>query len=85
MHISLTPQLEDYVRECVQEGRFSSTSEVIREGLRLLIDRENNQPKKLAALQENIQIGLEQIDRGETVSMDELFTKARKIIENAKI
>lgn len=50
MNISLTPTLESFVKERVQEGRYSSASEVIREGLRLLIDQEANKAEQLTAL-----------------------------------
>lgn len=40
--------------------------------------------ERLAELRGKIQVGLDQIDRGETVGMDEVFSKARKIINKAK-
>lgn len=40
MEVSLTPKLKDFVKQKVKSGLYSNASEVIREGLRLLIDRE---------------------------------------------
>lgn len=40
MEVSLTPKLKDFVKQKVKSGLYSNSSEVIREGLRLLIDRE---------------------------------------------
>ena len=40
MNVSLTPELEQYVNGKVQSGMYHSASEVIREGLRLLKERE---------------------------------------------
>jgi len=40
MNISLTPALEDYVRRKVASGLYNNASEVIREALRLLLQRE---------------------------------------------
>lgn len=40
MNISLTQELEDFVSQKVKTGRYSSASEVIREGLRLLEQRD---------------------------------------------
>lgn len=40
MHVSLTPELERYVQEKVQSGRYTSASEVLREALRSLQDQE---------------------------------------------
>ena len=40
MNVSLTPQLEDFVRRKVESGLYNNASEVIREGLRLLIEKD---------------------------------------------
>ena len=49
MNVSLTSELEQYVREQVNSGMYYSASEVIREGLRLLKEREQLQPKKVTS------------------------------------
>jgi predicted nucleotidyltransferase len=40
MNISLTPELEKYVRQKVGSGLYNNASEVIREALRVLLERE---------------------------------------------
>jgi antitoxin ParD1/3/4 len=40
MNVSLTDKLEEFVNQLVEEGRYRSASEVVREGLRLLEIRE---------------------------------------------
>lgn len=40
MNVSLTPRLEDFVRRKVESGLYNNASEVMREGLRLLIERD---------------------------------------------
>lgn len=48
MNVSLTDKLEDFVNELVEQGRYRSASEVVREGLRLLEIREAQlNPKSL--------------------------------------
>ncbi len=47
MNVSLTPQLEKYVRRQVTSGLYNNASEVIRQALRLLVEQEgapNRQP-----------------------------------------
>lgn len=39
MNVSLTPDLERFVRERVDSGLYNSASEVVREALRLLVGR----------------------------------------------
>ena len=65
MDISLTPEIEQFIQDKVKSGRYLSASEVVREGLRLLSERESYYQKRLAELQKEIAIGVEQADRGE--------------------
>jgi putative addiction module CopG family antidote len=53
MNVSLTPELDTFVTDCVGTGRYSSNSEVIRAALRLLQEEEGHgsvpaPPKQLA-------------------------------------
>jgi antitoxin ParD1/3/4 len=64
MNISLTPELERLVDEKVKSGRYASASEVIREGLRLLEEKEALRQERLAVVQGKIKRGLEQLDQG---------------------
>ena len=65
MNISLTPQLEKLIQEKVASGRYGSASEVIREALRLLDDQEKLYQIRLEELRREVQIGIDQADRGE--------------------
>lgn len=67
MNVSLTPELEQYVQEKVSSGLYYSASEVIREGLRLLKEREQLQQIRLQELRQDIQAGL---DSGEATPLD---------------
>ena len=40
MNVSLTPELEQFIRRKVDSGLYSNASEVVREALRLLVGRE---------------------------------------------
>jgi antitoxin ParD1/3/4 len=64
VNISLTPELERLVEEKVKSGRYASASEVIREGLRLLEDREELKQQRLTEVRRKIDRGLDQLDRG---------------------
>jgi antitoxin ParD1/3/4 len=50
MNVSLTPELERYLQEKVETGRYHSASEVMREALRALEREEQQYKVKLAAL-----------------------------------
>ena len=59
MHVSLTPQLEELVRRKVESGLYNSASEVVREALRLLSERDGLKEMRLEELRREIQKGLE--------------------------
>lgn len=55
---SLGTHYESFVRRLVESGRYSSASEVMRDGLRLVEEREGLREAKLAALRRDIADGL---------------------------
>jgi len=77
MSIVLTPDVEQIIREKVQSGRYPSESVVIREVLRALEERDQDDATKLENLRREILIGLDQIDRGEVVPLDKEEIEAR--------
>jgi antitoxin ParD1/3/4 len=78
MNISLTPELEQMVSDKVKSGRYASASEVIREGLRLLEEREQLKQQRLAEVRRKIDRGLEQLDRGEGIAGAEARMRLRR-------
>jgi antitoxin ParD1/3/4 len=65
MNVSLTPELERFVQEKVQSGRYTSASEVVREALRLLEEHEQVRTAQLAEFREEIDRRLASLERGE--------------------
>ena len=59
MNISLTPQLEQLVQERVKSGRYTSASEVIREALRMMEEKDRLLGAKLDQLRQDIREGVE--------------------------
>lgn len=67
----LGQQLESFVTSLVATGRYNSKSEVLREGVRLIQDRET----RLAALDASIARGLADADAGRTTPADGVFDR----------
>jgi len=82
MNVSLTPELERWVSTKVEDGRYRSASEVVREGLRLLQEREEERAARLEALRRDIQVGTDQLDRGEGVDGEEAFDRVLARIQH---
>lgn len=78
MNVSLTPELESLVQSKVQSGRYQSASEVIREGLRLLDDQDRLREAQLAEVRRKIQVGVDQLDRGEGIAGDDVLAAMKK-------
>lgn len=76
MNVSLTPELERLVDEKVASGLYESASEVIREALRLLRDRDEVRVLALGDLRKDIAAGLDQLERGESAPLDVEAIKA---------
>jgi len=65
----LDQQLESIVAGLVETGRYNSKSEVLREGVRLIQERET----RLAALRQSINRGLADADAGRTRPAEAVF------------
>jgi len=79
MNVSLTPELEKFVQSRVASGLFQTASEVVREGLRLLEERERAREAALAELRTKIRRGMEQADRDELLDGDAVFEEIRQL------
>ncbi len=56
---SIGKHFEEVIENLIEGGRYNTASEVIREGLRLVEEREENRKAKLEALRAEIQKGLD--------------------------
>ncbi|HEY3813668.1 MAG TPA: type II toxin-antitoxin system ParD family antitoxin [Caulobacteraceae bacterium] len=70
-NVSLTPYLAEFVDKNVETGEFQNASEVVREGLRLLAERQRAETAKLEALRRAVQVGLDAADRGDLYEVAE--------------
>lgn len=70
MNVNLTPELEALVNQKVQSGMYNSASEVVRHALRLLSEQDELRRFRLEELRRQIDIGIQQADRGELVELD---------------
>ncbi len=57
MNVSLTPQLEELVQQKVATGRYNNASEVVREALRLMEERDQEREARLRELRVAVQEG----------------------------
>jgi antitoxin ParD1/3/4 len=73
-NVNLTEHFDRFIEAGITSGRFSNASEVVREGLRLLEQREQEDKAKIEWLRSAAKKGFDELDRGEGIefkSMDE--------------
>ena len=65
MNVHLTPELEQLVQNKVESGRYNSASEVVREALRLMEQKDELRAIQLQELRNRIDKGLSEAERGQ--------------------
>ncbi len=87
MNVSLTPQLERLIQQKVREGGYQTASEVVRDALRLLDERDTRRSLELRQLRQKIQAGMEDIGNGQVADLDlkRIKAEARKEWDRRKL
>ncbi len=73
MNITLTPELQHWVQDQVESGSYQSASDVMQEALRLLQEQDEIRQARLEKLRQELQVGIDQLDRGEGIPFSEEF------------
>jgi len=86
MNVSLTPKLEELVQAKLATGMYNSASEVIREALRLLEERDRLHEIRFAELRREVSKGLDQLAIDDATEYDEksLRTLAKNVKANGR-
>ncbi|MGI2907462.1 type II toxin-antitoxin system ParD family antitoxin [Tolypothrix sp. VBCCA 56010] len=84
MNVSLTLELEQFIKDKVNSGKYNSVSEVIGEALRLLDERDRFQEQRLAELKAKIREGIEELERGEGIDGEEVFAELEEDIRRVE-
>jgi len=84
MNVSLTPELEKFVQDKVESGRYTSASEVVREALRLMEKRDlrlAEREEALKAFQAELDRRIAEADAGGWIEGEEAFARLRSMSE----
>jgi antitoxin ParD1/3/4 len=80
MSISIAPELEEFVRAKIASGKYLSANELFREAFGLLAERDEVQRRRIEAMNEFIQVGIDEFERGEFCDPDEVWKELDEII-----
>ena len=72
LNVDLTDHFDRFIEAGITSGRFSNASEVVREGLELLEQREREDAAKLEWLRAAAKEGFDQFDRGEYITFNSM-------------
>ena len=75
MNVNLTPELEQMVHGKVQAGRYNSASEVVREALRLMEERDQIKTMQKEEIRKKIAAGLQSLEEGRGVDGEAVFAR----------
>jgi len=87
MNVSLGNKWEKFVDKKVSSGDYQTASEVLRDGLRLLEERDllkRVSVSSMAELEQKLMEGAASLDRGEGVEGDEAFRRLRQRTKERK-
>ncbi len=70
-NVSLTSQQDAFIDEVVDSGEYQNASEAIRDALRALQQRRQEDSLKLRALRTQLAAGVEALERGEFTELDD--------------
>ncbi|MDO9057861.1 MAG: type II toxin-antitoxin system ParD family antitoxin [Bradyrhizobium sp.] len=71
---SIGKHFEGFIEGLIESGRYSTASEVMRDGLRLIEEREEHRKAKLEALRAEIQKGF---DSGPMEEVGDMFARIK--------
>jgi len=73
MNLNLPAEANAFVKGLVAQGKYQNEEEAVMDGIRLLMGREN--------LRNEIHVGIEQIDRGESCDEETVFAEVDAVID----
>jgi antitoxin ParD1/3/4 len=68
-NVNLTEHFDQFIDAAVESGRFSNASEIVREGLRLLEQREREDQAKIEWMRSAAKESFGAIERGDSISL----------------
>ena len=83
MNVSLTPALEKLVQHKVETGRYNSASEVIREALRLMEERDQMQDLHKDEIRKKIATGMASLRAGRSTDGEAVFDRLEAELDAA--
>lgn len=85
LNVSLTQELEQFVRERVDTGRYATSSEVVRDALRLLQRHELENEERIKVIKAQLKRGSDQANAETLIDGSTVVKQARDRIEGQRV
>jgi antitoxin ParD1/3/4 len=85
MTLTLTPELEQFVRDEVRRGAFASSSEYVRDLVRERYMKERDRAAKLKALDAALARGIADAEAGRVLPVAEAFERLRADLDASSV
>ncbi len=76
--------LDRFLEDGVTSSRYTTASEMVEDGLRLLMERDAMRQKDIARMREQIEVGYQASERGELLDAQQVFDELRAMRADAK-
>ena len=70
-NVSLTPEQDAFIDEMLKSGEYRNASEAVRDAIRALRQRRDEDALKLARLRQSIAAGLAALDHGDAAEVED--------------
>lgn len=84
MNVSVGKEFEEYVRGKVASGDYASASEVVRDGLRLMKERDMLLEARLESLKDEIRKGIDSAERGDLLDGEQVAMEMLEMLLKRK-
>jgi antitoxin ParD1/3/4 len=82
MSIQLRPETQKRIEDCLKSGGFQSADELVLAGLNLLQETKTVGSDSIQIVRQQIALGLQQLDRGDSVDGDQAFAELLAELDN---
>jgi antitoxin ParD1/3/4 len=84
MNIFLKPEHEQFIQAQIQSGKYASADEVISAAFQLLQEQEQRYTRWVEETRQKVEIGLEQVDRGEVLDATVVIGQLQERLRQAR-
>ncbi|WP_107668078.1 type II toxin-antitoxin system ParD family antitoxin [Cyanothece sp. BG0011] len=84
INITLKQEQETFIQEKLNSGEYNNIDEIITEALLLLEQKDKHYQQWVKETQEKLNIGIEQLDRGEGIDSEIVINRLKNKINNLR-